>query len=94
MPKLSDADIATALAGLGGWSRAGDTLTKRFTFAGFPSAIAFVVRVALAAEAMNHHPDLDIRWATVVVHLSTHDAGGITALDVQLAGQIDGCAAG
>src|SRR5262249_7283134 len=77
---------------LSGWSRDGDTITKEFTCPGFADAIAFVVRVGFAAEAANHHPDIDVRWRTVRLALSTHDAGGLTALDFDLAAAADAAA--
>jgi 4a-hydroxytetrahydrobiopterin dehydratase len=90
---LDDATIEARLAALDGWTRDGDEIRKDFTRAGFPEAIAFVVRVGFLAEAANHHPDIDIRWRTVHLTLSTHDAGGLTALDFELAGRIDEAAA-
>lgn len=87
--KLSDLEIQRELGTLPGWARRGDTLTKTFTFPAFMAGIAFVNRVAHAAEAMDHHPDLDIRYTKVVCALSTHDAGGITAFDVRLAREIE-----
>lgn len=87
--RLDDATIEARLAALDGWTRDGDEIRKEFTRAGFPDAIAFVVRVGFLAEAANHHPDIDIRWRTVHLALSTHDAGGLTALDFDLAGRID-----
>jgi len=90
MPKkLSDLEIQRALGGMSGWARRGDALTKTFTFERFADAIAFVGRVAVAADAMNHHPDIDIRYTKVTMSLSTHDAGGITQADLDLAGRID-----
>ena len=86
---LSDLEIQRALGGLAGWSRRGDTLTKTFSFDRFPDGIAFVDRVAKIAEDMNHHPDIDIRYTKVAMTLSTHDAGGITQSDLDLAGRID-----
>ena len=88
--RLTDDEIATALAGLPGWSRYGDAITKRFTFPTFAEAIAFVTRVAPLADAMDHHPDLDIRYNRVTCSLSTHDRDGVTELDVRLASQIEG----
>jgi 4a-hydroxytetrahydrobiopterin dehydratase len=88
-PLLSDIDIQRRLGALRGWSRRGDTITKTFTFAGFPAAVEFVQRVVAPAEAMNHHPDLDIRYDKVTVTLSTHDSGGITENDLVLAGRIE-----
>jgi len=86
---LSDLEIQRALGGLAGWTRRGDTLTKTFSFDRFPDGIAFVDRVAKIAEDMNHHPDIDIRYTKVAMTLSTHDAGGITQSDLDLAGRIE-----
>lgn len=87
--RLSDLEIQRALGGLQGWSRRGDVLTKTFTFPQFMDGIDFVVRVARLAEAANHHPDIDIRYTKVTCTLSTHDAGGITVKDLELAGEIE-----
>ena len=89
---LSDLEIQRALGGLAGWSRRGDSITKTFTFERFPDGIAFVDRVARAAEEMNHHPDIDIRYTKVTMTLSTHDAGGITKSDLALAERIESAA--
>lgn len=86
---LSDLEIQRALGSLAGWTRRGDTLTKTFSFDRFPDGIAFVHRVAKIAEDMNHHPDIDIRYTKVAMTLSTHDAGGITQSDLDLAGRIE-----
>jgi 4a-hydroxytetrahydrobiopterin dehydratase len=88
-PKLTDAEIADALAGLSGWSRGGEMIEKTFESSSFPDAVAFVVRVAFLAEQLDHHPDLDVRWRTVRAALTTHDAGGLTMLDFDLARLID-----
>lgn len=88
-PLLTDSEIADALTGLDGWSRSGDALTRSVEAASFPAGIDLVRRVADAAEAANHHPDIDIRWRTVTFTLSTHSAGGLTAQDVALAREID-----
>jgi 4a-hydroxytetrahydrobiopterin dehydratase len=81
------------LAGKGlGWERHGDELVKTVTLATFPAAVAFVDRVAEVAEAADHHPDIDIRWRTVTLRLSTHSARGLTRKDLDLAAQIDGVA--
>jgi 4a-hydroxytetrahydrobiopterin dehydratase len=90
-PKLSDLDIQRALGSLPGWSRRGAALTKTFTFEKFAEGIAFVDRIAVAADAMNHHPDIDIRYTKVAVSLSTHDAGGVTQADLVLAEKIESC---
>jgi 4a-hydroxytetrahydrobiopterin dehydratase len=86
---LSDLEIQRALGNLPGWSRRGEVLTKTFTFKAFPDGIIFIQRVADVAERMNHHPDIDVRYTKVTFQLSTHDAGGITQRDIQLAGEIE-----
>ena len=83
--------ITTRLATLGGWEREGDEIVKTFELPTFPDAIAFVTRIADRAEAANHHPDIDIRWRNVRIALSTHDAGGLTDLDFDLATEIEAC---
>jgi len=90
MPTLSDSEISAALAGLPGWEAADAAIAREFKFAGFPDAVAFVVRLAYDAEAADHHPDLDIRYNKVRVTLSTHSEGGVTAKDVDLARAIQG----
>jgi 4a-hydroxytetrahydrobiopterin dehydratase len=92
MATLSDQEIATALESLPGWERAGDAIAKQYRFDRFPDAVAFVVRLSYAAEAADHHPDLDIRYNKVAVALSTHSEGGITDKDVALARTIEGLA--
>lgn len=92
--RLSDDDVSAALASLPEWAREGDEIVKTFACASFPDAIAFVVRIGFFAEKADHHPDLDIRWRNVRVALTTHDAGGLTQLDVDLATAIDGAFAG
>jgi 4a-hydroxytetrahydrobiopterin dehydratase len=89
MTTLSDDDITAALAGLPGWERVGDAITREYRFSRFPDAVAFVVRIAYDAEAADHHPDLDIRYNRVRVTLSTHSEGGVTAKDVDLARVIE-----
>jgi 4a-hydroxytetrahydrobiopterin dehydratase len=91
-PLLSEAEVGSALAALPGWSRAGDEIEKTFDCGTFPDAIAFVVRVGFLAESADHHPDLDVRWKRVRVALTTHDSGGLTANDVELAQQIEAVA--
>ncbi len=87
--KLSDVEIQRSLSALTGWSRRADTLVKTFTFSRFADGIAFVGRVAGMADAMDHHPDIDIRYTNVTFTLSTHSAGGITQLDLDLAAKIE-----
>ena len=88
-PLLSDAEITAGLERLPAWSRTGDTITRTVRCSSFPEAIALVVRVADAAEAADHHPDMLIRWRRVTFTLSTHAAGGLTAKDLALAAEID-----
>lgn len=88
-PKLSDIEIQRELATLSGWTRKGESLVKTFAFPTFMAGITFVDRVAVAAEKMDHHPDLDIRYTKIAVTLSTHSAGGITGNDVALAREME-----
>jgi len=74
------------------WSRHEGLLTSEFTAPSFLAAIDFVNAVAVIAEGLNHHPDIDIRWNKVIFALSTHSAGGITTLDFELAIAIDAAA--
>ncbi|WP_459547865.1 4a-hydroxytetrahydrobiopterin dehydratase [Nocardia sp. X0981] len=90
---LTEAEITAALDSLPGWQRSGDALTRTVRAASFPAGIDLVRRVAEAAEAANHHPDIDIRWRNVTFTLSTHAVGGLTELDVALAREIDRLAA-
>lgn len=86
---LSDIEIQRELANLPGWVRRGPTLVRTFECRQFAAAIAFVDRVAQAAEQLDHHPDIDIRYSRVTFSLSTHSAGGITKRDLLLAAAID-----
>jgi 4a-hydroxytetrahydrobiopterin dehydratase len=90
MDLLDDAAITDALAGLEGWRRDGDHLVRRFICRSFLEAIAFIGRIALLAEAADHHPELLNSYRDVEVRLSTHEVGGITLRDVTLARAIDG----
>ena len=82
---LTDDEVTRQLADLPGWQREGDTLVATVRAPDFPAAIRVVTAVADDAERMNHHPDIDIRWRTTRWLLTTHDAGGLTQLDVELA---------
>jgi 4a-hydroxytetrahydrobiopterin dehydratase len=88
---LDDDRIAARLATLPGWERQGDEIVKSFELPTFPEAIDFVTRIADRAEAANHHPDIDVRWRTVRIALTTHDAGGLSDLDFDLATEIEAC---
>jgi 4a-hydroxytetrahydrobiopterin dehydratase len=87
---LTDDQVSAALHTLPDWTARDTTLERTVELASFAQAVAVVNRVAEIAEADDHHPDVDIRYRTLVFHLSTHSAGGITALDVTLAEKIDG----
>lgn len=91
--KLSESEIAAALATLRGWSRKGDVLTRTLRFASFMQAIEAVRRIAEAAEAADHHPDIDIRYRELTFGLTTHDSGGLTRRDVDVARAIDAVSA-
>lgn len=90
--RLTDDQVTQALAGLPGWARDRDAIVKTFELPTFLTAIAVVGQIAERAEAADHHPDLDIRYRRLRVALSTHDAGGLTELDVSLAGEIEALA--
>lgn len=83
-----------ALSGLDGWERVEGTLRRSVKFPAFLAGIDAVRRVAEHAEAVDHHPDIDIRWRTVIFTLVTHSAGGITEKDVGLATEINRLLAG
>ena len=87
--KLSDLEIRRALGALPGWSRKGDAVAKTYSFARFADGIRFVDQVAELADSMNHHPDIDVRYTNITFTLSTHDAGGITQHDLDLAKAIE-----
>ena len=87
--RLSDDELATGLAGLA-WDRDGDELVKVVTRKDFGDAMQFVNAVALIAEGANHHPDIAISWNKVTLRVTTHDAGGLSRLDLDLASAIDG----
>jgi 4a-hydroxytetrahydrobiopterin dehydratase len=87
--RLEEADRAGFLASHPEWTLDGETLHRRYVFADFSEAMGFVTRVALAAEVADHHPDIDIRWNTVTLALSTHEVGALTEKDTTLAARID-----
>jgi 4a-hydroxytetrahydrobiopterin dehydratase len=93
--RLDPAARSTALASLPGWTEATgrDAIIKRFVFADFNMAFAWMARVAMLAEKMDHHPEWFNVYRTVDVTLSTHDAGGLSELDVAMARAMDSYAA-
>ena len=94
-PELIDAATVDAAlrAADSPWTRDGDKLTVEFKLPTFMDAIGFVVIVAENAERLNHHPDIDVRYTTVRLVVSTHDQGGLTELDLQLAEAVTAAAA-
>jgi 4a-hydroxytetrahydrobiopterin dehydratase len=94
MTRPSAIPVEDALSTLTGWSaaREGKAIEKTFIFADFKEAFAWMTRVALKAEQMDHHPEWFNVYKTVNVTLTTHDADGVTALDVELAAFMDGIA--
>ena len=87
---LTSDQVRSKLHELKGWSQAGTAITKKMELKDFVHAMGFVNSVALLAEGMDHHPDIDIRWNKVTLTLSTHSAGGLTENDFKLAKAIDG----
>jgi 4a-hydroxytetrahydrobiopterin dehydratase len=89
MAELTDDEIASRLRGLP-WEREGDEIIREWRFEDFAGAIAFVDRVAEAAEEANHHPDIFIHgWNKVKLSLTNHSAGGLTEVDFAMAGRFD-----
>ena len=86
---LSDDQIESGLAGLDGWSREGEAITREFDRGDFVGSVRFVDAIVEPAEEMGHHPDLEISWATVKVTVTTHSEGGLTDADFELARRID-----
>jgi len=87
--KLNAESIKGWLTARKGWKRRANKLTKDFEFESFRDSIVFVNRIATLADGMNHHPDIDVRYATVTVTVMSYDAGAITEKDLDLAAQID-----
>ncbi|MEY2608801.1 MAG: 4a-hydroxytetrahydrobiopterin dehydratase [Verrucomicrobiota bacterium] len=90
MPELLNPEaIQTLLMEIPKWQLEGDMISRTVEFPSFLEAVDAVNNIAREAEAMDHHPDIDIRWRTVRLALSTHSAGGLTTLDFQLAKKLD-----
>jgi 4a-hydroxytetrahydrobiopterin dehydratase len=90
--KLPDSEIQAWLDKHPGWERVGDAISKTFKKKDFAGAMAVAVKVGMAAEEKNHHPDIEIGWGRARVTWSTHDAGGITSLDLEMAEATDAAA--
>jgi 4a-hydroxytetrahydrobiopterin dehydratase len=86
---MTDKKITEAIAQLTDWKVVNDKLNRTFTFDNFVEAFAFITKIAIVAEKMDHHPELFNTYNRVVIDLTTHDAGGIGALDIELAQKID-----
>lgn len=93
MPILTDSEIQAALGKLPGWSVQNGKLHRDYAFPDFVHAFGFMATAAIAIEAMNHHPEWSNVWNRVSIDLTTHDSGGITAKDVELAAKLESLAA-
>lgn len=89
MTRLSEAQVERSLKSLAGWRREGSYIAKEFHFPTFLAGIRFVDEVALVAEAQEHHPDIHVVWTTVTLKIQTHDEGGLTKWDFDLARAIE-----
>lgn len=87
--KLGEEDIERELKSFRGWSIESGRLTKEFKFESYLSGVEFVSKVGAAAENLNHHPDIHLFWRRVVVAMNTHDVGGISPFDFELARRVD-----
>jgi 4a-hydroxytetrahydrobiopterin dehydratase len=87
--RLTDAELEVRLRELDGWTLAGSQLYREFSFIDFVGAFGFMSAIALVAQRLDHHPDWSNVYNVVRIHLSTHDADGITELDMKMAAQID-----
>ncbi len=86
---LTDAEMQTALASLPGWRKNGIAIERQYEFKDFVEAMRFVNKIADAAEAAGHHPDIQIVYNKVTLQLTSHDSGGVTQRDVKMAGKIN-----
>ena len=89
MGKLNITELESEIKELDGWKIDNNSIVRTYEFSSFPQAIEAIVRASEIAEAMNHHPDMDIRWRTVVFRCSTHSLGGVTEQDLELAKEIE-----
>ena len=88
MDRLPDSEISERLRALEGWEVKDSRLVKSYKFKDFMSAVHFVDEIAPVAEAQGHHPDLQVGWGRVVVELTSHDAGGLTEKDFEVAARL------
>jgi 4a-hydroxytetrahydrobiopterin dehydratase len=89
MTLLADSEIEARLAELAGWQRQGEAIVRGFECGDFVGSVRFAQSLVEPAEAMGHHPDLEISWDKVTVTISTHSEGGLTAADFELAEKVD-----
>ncbi len=89
MARLNDTELAAAVEALPGWTLSNGKLHREYQFPDFVYAFGFMATAAIAIEAMDHHPEWSNVWNRVVVDLTTHAAGGITAKDILLAGKLE-----
>lgn len=87
---LTDTEMQSALAALPGWTRQGIAIERKYEFKDFVEAMKFVNKVAAAAEAAGHHPDIQIVYNKVTLQLTSHDSGGVTQRDVKMATTLNG----
>lgn len=92
MAKLNDMALAAAMESLPGWTVINGKLHREYTFPDFVHAFGFMATAAIAIEAAEHHPEWSNVWNRVVIDLTTHDVGGITAKDILLAGKLESLA--
>jgi len=92
MARLNDTELAAAVEALPGWTIANGKLHREYKFPDFVHAFGFMATAAIAIEAMEHHPEWSNVWNRVVIDLTTHDSGGITAKDILLAGKLEALA--
>lgn len=87
--KLSEAEVNAALSDLNGWEFGDDKIEKKFKFANFAEALAFVNKVGEIAESLDHHPDIKLGWGYAEVETTTHDRNGVTDFDMELSRKIN-----
>lgn len=89
MASLTDSEIKQSLKSVPQWKLDGKAIARTFEFGNFVESVEFVNEVTEIAEDFDHHPDVDIRWNKVTLHLSTHSKGGLTAKDFDVAQRVD-----
>ncbi len=87
--RLTAEELTAGLLQIPSWTKFGEAISRAIVYPTFLAAIEAVNRIAAVAETLDHHPDIDIRWRTLHLTLTTHDVGGLTELDLDLAGKID-----